>query len=65
MGREGAVEYLEFGFDDFRNCWDVVGRVVGDIPGSVEDGTKDFGLATLDGLAGLAEPHNPAEDILE
>ena len=24
------------------------GRLVGDIPGSVEDSTKDFGLETLD-----------------
>ena len=39
VGREGDVE---FGFDDFRDCRDVeviVGYVVGDIPGSVEDGT--------------------------
>ena len=45
MDKEGAVE---FGFDDFRDCRDVeviVGRVVGDIPGSV-----DFGLETLDVL---------------
>ena len=53
MGRGGAVEFLEFGFDDFRVCRDVeviVGRAVKDIPGSVEDGTKDFGLETLDAV---------------
>ena len=51
VGEEGAVEFLEFGFDDFRNCRDVkviVGPLVGDIPGSGEDVTKDFGLETLD-----------------
>ena len=53
MGGEGAVEFLEFGFDGFRDCRDgevIVGRVVGGIPRSVEDGTKDFGLETLDSL---------------
>ena len=62
MGREGAVEFLELGFDDFRGCRDIdviVDRVVGDIPGSVEDGTKDFEVETLDAFdVGLAEPHN-------
>ena len=36
---------LRFGFDDFRDCRDVtgiVGRVVGDIPGRVEDVMYDF-----------------------
>ena len=23
VGGEGGVEFLEFGFDDFRDCWDV------------------------------------------
>ena len=27
-----------------------MGRVVGDIPGSAEDGTKEFGLETLETL---------------
>ena len=43
-GGEGAVEFSEFGFDDFRDGRDV------DIPGSIEDGTMDFGLETLDAL---------------
>ena len=53
LGGEGAMEFLEFGFDDFRDCRDfevIVSRVGGDIPGSVEDGTSDFGLDTLDAL---------------
>ena len=40
MGVEGAVGFLEFGFDYFRDCRDVqviVCRIVGDVPGSVED----------------------------
>ena len=44
-------EFSEFGFDDFRDNRDVeviLGRVVGDIPGSIEKGTKDLGLETLD-----------------
>ena len=44
------MEFFEIVFDDFRDFRDVeviVGRVVGDVPGSVEDGTKDFGLETL------------------
>ena len=44
-----AVEFFEFRFYDVRDCRDVeviVCRVVGDIPGSVEDGTKDSGLET-------------------
>ena len=47
---KGAVE---FGFDDFTDCRDVeiiVCSVVRDVPGSVEDGAKDFGLETLDVL---------------
>ena len=43
------MEFLELGFDDFRDCRDIeviVCRVVGDIPGSVENGAKDFGLET-------------------
>ena len=53
MGGEGAVEILEFGFDDFRDCRDevIVGRVVGDIAGSVEDGTKNLEI-------GNSGPHN-------
>ena len=49
VGGEGAVELLKFFFYDFRNVRDVEvigGRVVGDIPGNVEDGTKGFGLET-------------------
>ena len=46
-------------FDDFRECREVeviVGRVVGDIPGSVEEGTKNFGLEIMNSMsAGLAE----------
>ena len=48
-----AVEFFEFGFDDFKGCRHVeviVGRVVGDILGSVVVGTKDFGLETRDAL---------------
>ena len=40
---------MEFGFNYFRDCRDVeviVGREVRAIPGSVEDGTKDFGSET-------------------
>ena len=51
VGREGAVEFLKYGFHGLRDCRDVeviVDRVVGDIPGSVKDGTKGFGLETLD-----------------
>ena len=47
------MEFLEFEFYDFRDCRDgevIVCRVVGDIPESVEDGTKDFGFETLDAL---------------
>ena len=44
------VEFSEFGFDDCRNVEVIVGRVVGDIPGSVVDDAKDFGLETLDAL---------------
>ena len=39
--------------DVFKNCKDIevfVCRVVGDIPGSIEDGEKDFELETLDSL---------------
>ena len=43
---------------NFRDLDFIVGRVVGDIPGSIEDGVKDFGLEILDVLAALAEPHN-------
>ena len=53
LDKEGAVE---FGFDDFRDCRDVeitVGRIVGDVPGSVEDGAKYFWMRWM-----LAEPHN-------
>ena len=38
------------GFDDFRDCRDVevnMCRRVGDIPGSDEDGTKDFRLISF------------------
>ena len=55
---EGAAE---FGFDNFRDCRGVeviMCPVVGDIPGSVEDGTKGFGLETWIHWM-LAEPHNP------
>ena len=40
------MEFFEFGFDDFRDCRDgevIMGRVAGDLRGSVEVGTKDFG----------------------
>ena len=47
MGGEGAVE---FGFDDCKDVEVIVCRVVGDLPGSVADGTKDFGLKTLHAL---------------
>ena len=48
---EGTMEFLELGFDDLGGCRDfkvIVGGVVGDIPGSVKDIAKDFGLETLD-----------------
>ena len=45
-GAGGTVEFSEFGFGDFRDVEVIVFRVVGDIPGSVED----FGLETLDAL---------------
>ena len=47
------MDFFEFGFCDFRDCRDVevvVCRVVGDMPGSVEYCTNDFGLETLDAL---------------
>ena len=55
LGREdlgGRRGTREISFYDFRECGDVevVGRVVGDIPGCVEDGAKDFGLEFLDAL---------------
>ena len=52
--REGPVEVLELGFYDSRNSNRdvdvIVDRVGGDITGSVEDGTKDLGVETLDAL---------------
>ena len=47
------MEFSEIEFNRIRGGGDVVilGRVVGDKPGSVENGTKDFGLGS-----GLAEP---------
>ena len=39
MGEEGAVEFLELRFRDVEI---IVGRVVGVISGSFEDGTKDL-----------------------
>ena len=53
MEGEEVVEFSEFGFDDFRDCRcvkPIVGCVVEDIQGSVEDDEKDFGLQTLDAL---------------
>ena len=53
VGAEGALEFMEFEFDDSRDCREVeviMSRVVGDIPGSVEGGAKDLGLETLDAL---------------
>ena len=56
------VKECERSHDDFRDCRVVeviVCCVVRDIPGSVEDGEKDFGLETLDALdVGWLEPHN-------
>ena len=51
--REGGLGAVEFGFNDFKDWRDVeviVCRLVGNMPGSVEDGTKDFRLETLDVL---------------
>ena len=48
VGGDRAVEFSDFGFDNFRNCMDF--EVIGDILRGVEDGTKDFRLATLDEL---------------
>ena len=45
------MAFLKLGSDDFGHCRDfkvIVGGVVGDIPGSVRDSAKDFGLETLD-----------------
>ena len=42
-------DFFEFGFDQFRDYKDVeviVCHVFGDIPGSIEDGAKDFALET-------------------
>ena len=52
VGREGAVEFFELGFDDFG----FGGRcgVVGDIPGSVKDSAKDIGLKTLNDVGWLS-----------
>ena len=49
MGREGAVEFMEFGFDDLRdykNFKVIVGGMVGYIPRIIEDSAKDLGLET-------------------
>ena len=35
---------------DCRHAEVTMGRVVGDMPESVEDGTKDFGWETLDAM---------------
>ena len=51
-------EAAEFGFDDFRGCRDdevIVGCVVRNIPGSVDDGMKDGKLWRLWMLDGFAE----------
>ena len=45
------MEIVELGFDDFGDCRAfkvIVGSVVGDIPETVKDSAKDFGLVTLD-----------------
>ena len=45
VGGEGAVEFSEFGFGNFKGCRNVeviVCRLVGDIPGSVVDGKKEL-----------------------
>jgi hypothetical protein len=47
------MEFLEFGFDDLRDCRDIKvieGGMVGHIPWSIEDSAEDFGLETLDAL---------------
>jgi hypothetical protein len=53
VGGKGAVEFLEFGFDDLRDCRDmkdIVGGMVGDLPRGIEDSAEDFRLETLDAL---------------
>jgi hypothetical protein len=50
---ERAIEFLEFGFDDLRDCRDIkviVGGMIEDIPRSIEESAEDFGLETLDAL---------------
>jgi hypothetical protein len=51
--RKGAVEVLEFGFDDLRDWRDIkviVEGIFGDIPMGIEDSAEDFRLETLDPL---------------
>jgi hypothetical protein len=53
VGGKGPVAFLEFGFDDLRDCRDIeviVGGMVGDVPRGIEDIAEDFGLETLDAL---------------
>ena len=53
VGKKGAVEFLEFGFDDLcQNCWSSSQRH------TREDGTKGFRLENLGAVIGLAKPHN-------
>ena len=45
VGGEGAVEFMEFGFDDLRDSKDfkvIVGGIVEDIPRSNEDSAEDL-----------------------
>jgi hypothetical protein len=42
---ERAMEFLEIGFDDLRDCRDIkvmVDGMIGDIPRSIEDSGDDF-----------------------
>jgi hypothetical protein len=50
---EGAVEFSEFGSDDFRDCRGIkviAGGKVADIPWGIEDSAEDCGLDNLDAL---------------
>ena len=44
------MEFLDLMTGDCRDFKVIVGGMVGDIPGSVKDSEKDFGLETLDAI---------------
>jgi hypothetical protein len=56
---QGAVEFLEYGFVDLRDCRSnkvIVCGMVGDIPRDIEDSTEDIRLESLDALIFFFHP---------